>query len=486
VRAYLTKASRLTTAGTACLAMSLALAACGSRLDPDDVARVQGSNAAVPGGSTLAPGDPGSVAGTPGAGAPSDSAGAPGAPGESPPPGAPGGDPSDGPSQPPPGADPQSKACDGFKNQTGITDDKIVIANVSDISGPIPGLFEASQDAVRAYAAYFNSGSSICGRKLEVAAYDSRTDSGGDQQAYTQACESAFAAVGSMSAFDSGGAATAQGCGLPDLRTTSTTTERARCSTCYGSQSTNADYFNNAVPDYIVKTYGDAAKHAAFLYINAGAAAENGPKQASAMSKRGLNFTYVQGVDISEFNYGPYVQKMRDKGIRVVQWMGAASQAVRLAQAMQQQGFKPDVFMLDPTGYDPGYVEAGGDAVEGTLVFLNHTPFEEASSNAELQTYLSWLQQVKPGAKPSFFGLYAWSAAKLFVERSLALAGKLDRAKLVAEFAKVSNWTAGGLHAPQSVGSKMSCPCARFVKLRGGRWVPEGPTKYMCGGLTRA
>ena len=43
-------------------------------------------------------------------------------------------------------------------------------------------------------------------------------DAAADQQAYASACEETFAMVGSMSAFDSGGAGTAQGCGLPDIR----------------------------------------------------------------------------------------------------------------------------------------------------------------------------------------------------------------------------------------------------------------------------
>ena len=31
---------------------------------------------------------------------------------------------------------------------------------------------------------------------------------------------------------------------------------------------------------------------------------------------------------------------------------------------------------------------------------MNFVPFEEASSNAEMQLYLQYLQQVNPGAKP--------------------------------------------------------------------------------------
>jgi ABC-type branched-subunit amino acid transport system substrate-binding protein len=470
--------------------LATVLAACGSHLDPQTVADAGGSGgtaggaavgggAAAPDGSVPAGGDAGGAAAADG-GATGGGGAATGG----------GGGAASG------GAAPQGKganaaagggkaaSCAGFKNQTGITDKTITIGNASDISGPVPGLFESAPEAVRAYVAYFNATSDICGRKLAFASYDSRTDAAADQQAYSKGCDEAFAMVGSMSGFDSGGAATAQSCGLPDIRSASVTSDRQGCTTCFAAQSVDAQEFQNAVPDFVKQTYGDAAQHAAMLYINAGAAAENGKTQAAAMTKRGMKFAYVQGIDISEFNYAPYVQQLKDKDIEYVQFIGAYQQADRLAEAMKQQGFKPKVYMLDPTVYTPDYVEAGGDAVEGTTVFANFTPFEEAGSNKEVQLYLSWLQQVKPGATPSFFGLFAWSAARLFAERSIALGGKLSRAALVGELKGVTGWTANGMHAPQNVGAKRTGPCWRFIALHGGKWSAVGGSKYRCSGTT--
>jgi ABC-type branched-subunit amino acid transport system substrate-binding protein len=375
-------------------------------------------------------------------------------------------------------------SCEGFKNGPGITDTEIVIGNASDISGPVPGLFEASQDATKAYVAYFNSTSDICGRKLKLVSYDSRTDASADQQAYTKACDEVFAMVGSMSAFDSGGARTAQGCGLPDIRSAAVTNERNACATCFGAQSTNTGQHQNIVADYILKNYGSAAQHAAFFYINAGAAAQNAPVQASAMTKRGMHFDIVQGIDIAEFNYAPYVQQMKDENIEVVFWTGAYQQSVRLRQAMQQQGYTPKLYMRDPTDYNPDYVESGGSAVDGTVVFTNFTPFEEASSNKETALYMSWLQQVRPGADPTFFGVFSWSAARLFVEKAIALGGGLNRAALISAVKSTGKWTANDLHSPQNVGTKQTGDCWRFIQLNDGKWSPVGGTKYQCSGVT--
>ena len=301
---------------------------------------------------------------------------------------------------------------------------------------------------------------------------------------YAKGCAETFAMVGSMSAFDSGGAATAQSCGLPDVRSAAVTRDRNACSTCFPAQSVNTGEWENAPGEFIKKNYPDAAAHAGLFYLNAGAAAENGPVEVNAMTKQGLHFDVVQGIDVAEFNYAPYAQALKDKGVKVVFFVGASQQSARLAQAMQQVGYKPDIYLRDPTDYIPSFVETGGDAVDGTVVFLNFVPFEEASTNNEMQLYLNWLQQVSPGVDPSFFGVFSWSAARLFVEKAAALGGKLSRATLIDALRKTDNWTANGMTSPQHVGTKRTGDCWRFIQLSGGTWQPVGGTKYTCAGTT--
>lgn len=389
-----------------------------------------------------------------------------------------------GGSEPPAGSGGKAGSCVGFRNALGITDSTIKIGNSSDLSGPIPGLFASAQQATKAYVQYFNATSSICGRKLELVNMDSRLDAGADQTAYAKLCDQVFAAVGSMSAFDSGGASVAQKCGLPDVRTASTTLERNQCSTCFGAQSTSAKEFTTSIPDFFVKNYPEAVKKSAFLYINTGAAAENAKTQQNVEEQRGMKFVYTSGIDIADFNYGPYVQQMKSKGVQWVQFIGAYQQAVRLNQAMQQAGFKPQVRFHDPSAYDAAFVKSGGSAVDGVITFTNFTPLEE--SQPELDLYKKWLQQVAPGATPTFFGEYAWSASKLFVTQALALGGKLNRASLVNSIKGIHKWTADGLHSPMDVGGKHSPSCARFLQLTGGKWVPLKGTKYICKGYTTA
>lgn len=474
---------RLQAGAVLVLALCLVLAACGSRLDPDDVAAANGGTGALAQDGSLTGGDDAGLdaadGGGGGAGPGGGSADGSGAGGDS---GSSGG--SDDPGAPPVVGSPQAD-CDGFRNQTGITDSKVVIANIADISGPVPGIFESAQEATRAFAAYFNASSDLCGRKLEVMTLDSRADSGADQQAYTKACDDAFAAVGSMGAFDMGGASTAEACGLPDIRSTTTTAERRDCATCFAAQPVNPGALPSAVHKWFLQNERAATQKAAMLYINAGAAPANAKAFAAAAEVNGWNEVYVEGIDVSEFNYAPYVQEMKDLGVRLVQYVGPYQNTVKLQQAMQQGGLDPDVYLQDATIYDARYVEQAGSNGDGSYVYMNNQMFERTSI-PEMALYQQWLQQVKPGATPTFFGLYAWSATRLFVQKAYELGGELDRKTLVASMSKIRGWTGNKLHAPQDVGTKDTAECTMIIQLDGTKWVQRSPgSGFICGPLTR-
>ncbi|MGA8846731.1 MAG: ABC transporter substrate-binding protein [Nocardioides sp.] len=481
------------------LLVALALTACGSNLDPSAVDRGLG---AAPGSvlqQQAAVGNPGGPLIDAESGAnpapegvpalPPDQAAGPGTPGAPAATSAPAPVEATAPGEPAPGdkrddsGAAEAADCAGLENSTGITDSTITIGNASDISGPVPGLFESSRLATTAFVKYFNdSGATICGRKLALKSYDSRTDASADQQAYAAGCVETFAMVGSMSGFDSGGAATAEKCGIPDLRAIATTTARGDCATCYAVQPAGSGEFQNAVPDYIKRVTG--GQHAAMLYLTAGAAAENGPNQAAAGTKRGLKYVYVAGVDTGEFNYVPFVQAMKDKGVTSVQFVAAQPMFVRLVKTMEQQQFEPELTLLDPTAYKTDFTGPGGNAAIDTVSFINFVPFEEAGSSAELSLYLNFLQQVRPGAEPDFFGVFAWSAARLFVEQATKLGGDLTRASLVASLRSVTGWTANDLHGPMRVGDKRPPECWRFVQWSGATWQAVDGRDYHCSGTT--
>lgn len=370
-------------------------------------------------------------------------------------------------------------SCAGFKNGPGITNSTITIANEADLSGPVPQLFKSAQTAVTAFVAYFNSTSSICGRKLKVEGLDSATSESGDQQASSSACGSAFAMVGSMGAFDAGGADTVKNCGIPDLRAATTETARQRSPVTFGAYSLNTSEIPTAPFTYF-KSLGDAYKHAAFVYLNAGASSLNAKSFIAGEEKQGFKFIYQQAINVAGglIPYDSYAQKMADAGVKYVQYIGAAAPyAQQLKAAIDNKGFKP-IFVMDPTGYSTDYTSGGSP--NGTYVFDSGPLFEEANRNPQLATYLQWLQRTSGGA-PTFFGTYAWAAASLFAQLAIQLGGKLTRASLLAAVRNVHKFTNNNMVPPQDVAGKHTPTCLSVIQYSGGKWVRKTPYPYTCG-----
>lgn len=492
----------------------LALTACGSNLDPQQVAAgrgvdTAGSGAAAPGASadgTVPGADDGGVPADPGDGSVPDStgsgngtppasgdagAGSGGAPGDD---GTSGdasgdGDSGDGDDDTPDDNSPTGGRaagdCDGFTNTTGITDSEITIANASDISGPVPGLFESARQGTQAFVSYYNSTEKLCGRSLKLLPLDSRADAGADQQAYATACEESFAAVGSVSSFDAGGAATAERCDLPDIRGFTVTPERQKCSTCRAAYAISSSTISDTIPKFWLKKEPEASKHVGIFYVNVAASKVNAEAFRNAYERAGMNVDVLQPIDTAEFNYATYAQQMKDNDIQFVQYFGPYQFAIKLQQAMKQQSFTPKVYFQDPTIYDANYLKQAGDVAKGVYVFSTTELFDNTGIR-EMALYRSWLDQVAPGAVPNYYGLYAWSAARLFVEQATALGGKLSRTSLVSSLAKVKGWTSNGLHAPMAVGAGTTSPCAKILQYSGSSWSSVSGRDFTCGSLVNA
>jgi hypothetical protein len=153
---------------------------------------------------------------------------------------------------------------------------------------------------------------------------------------------------------------------------------------------------------------------------------------------------------------------------------------------MQRQGFKPDVYALQTNIYTPSYVESGGAAVEGTQIPVNSVLLEEIDQHPELQKYAQWLNQVKPGAKPTGLGMYAWGAAIAFVDALKKVGPKPTRKAVVEELKKIRGFTGNKMLPPQDIGNRNPADCVIMVELRKGKWVRIAPNQgYMCSKPTK-
>jgi ABC-type branched-subunit amino acid transport system substrate-binding protein len=372
----------------------------------------------------------------------------------------------------------------GGATDIGVTADAITIANASDISGAVPGLFEDAQNATKAYVAYFTAlEGTIYGRRLNLLNLDTRLDTGANRSAALQMCKEAFAGVGSVSAFDQGAAPVIEDCGIPDMRGLPATNQMKAVPNTYGTLPGGQPGIRSMGQyGWAAEKFPDAVKKAGYLYIDGEVTRQLAREDIKAAEATlGYDFIYEGAIGITETNYTPFIQAMKQQGVRYVTFVGAYQQAASIRKTMRQQGFEPDVWQPTVTAYTPEYLSSTGPAAEGTYVSVRPALLEEIANNRELQLYAQFLDQVAPGAKPTAIGQYAWASAALFVQLAKEIGPNLTRKAMLDKLAGVRDFTGNGLFPPTDVGLKTLDDCTAIVVVQGGKFVRFTPTEV--GGL---
>ena len=349
----------------------------------------------------------------------------------------------------------------------GVTPSKITVATLADISGIQPGLFESAHQAARAATVFINSQGGICGRQIDLKPLDSKTDAGGNRAAMIDACQSSFAVVGSMSAFDEGSASPGRECGIPDMTAITTNRLKYDAPNVFPMFPSSGPYLGTSPAKYIAQRYPDVVKKAAMLWLNQAVTKTNALARMKAWESIGYKFIYQAEVQVLEANYTRFVQEMRDRGVQYVSMVSDFQSLVRLQKSMRQQGYVPKVRDWDSVAYDAGYLSQP-EVVDGSIVFVNTAMFEEA--NPEMQLYTQWLQRASPGAVPDYFGIHTWSAFRLFQKLTTQIGPELTRAKLLAALKATKEWGGNGLHAPHQTGAKIPSTCNLNLEVKGGKF----------------
>ena len=452
----------------ATILMILVLAACGARLTREQ--RLAGIGGG--GGSAFGPGV--DASGSP----------LPGATGTT----GPGGGATTGPGVSGPGAVPAPPGGNGGATDTGVTATTITLAVASDKSGVQGGLFTSTHQAMSAWRAMINSSGGLFGRRVELKLIDTQTKDTTNQAAVQDACDEAFALVGSMSAFDGGGASAGEQCGIPDITAITVNGRRALANNVYPVYPVRPDKIPIGPANYIKELRPDVIQNAAMVYLNAGVTKSNAQQRVEAYEKVGFKFKYYE-VQVLEANYTPTVQDMKNDGIKYVTMVANYQSIHKLLLAMDQQDWFPEVRDWDSVAYAPAFLSCGGGpctAANGSLIYTNTALNEEVAGNPELQLYQQWLSRAAPGAKPDYFGMYAWSAGQLFAKAHKDAGAKITRKGLLSALKAIHSWNGNGLHAAHDTGNKIMSPCFLYIEIKDVKFVRKAPASgWMCnkGGI---
>jgi len=392
-------------------------------------------------------------------------------------------------------------SCTGAQLQAtdvGVTPTDITIEVMADVGSPLaPGLFQGNLDGVNAFAAYVNAHGGIACRQLKVRTWDSKLDPSESKNGLIDACSNAFAMVGSNALFnpdvspmtncvDKTGAAT----GLPDIAALANDLNEQCAPTAFIIQAVSAKcpVQSGVAPWSAIvgptKWYlqQDPGLHG--IYMVPGdlpTTVQSATYQIAAQQQVGITWDgtpKVSGAD-AQPAYTPRVQTIKAKGSTYVYDGSNDVAMIRIRKEAAAQGVSTvKVWSCSLACYTNAFIPQGGSDVEGTYLWMQFLPFEEASYNAQDQAYVNAL-----GSKATSWGAQAWQAGLAFQQAVNAVVAKsgpngVTRAAVLTALKGITNFTADGWMGTKSLqGAGSISQCFLVMQVKNGKFTRVYPTQ---------
>jgi hypothetical protein len=387
--------------------------------------------------------------------------------------------------------------------EIGVTPTEIRIAVMADVDNPFaPGLFQGVVDGVKGAAAYINSkagGGGLAGRKLVVDFIDSKLSSNEARNGVITGCQQDLALVGTAALFlanmddavnckDTTGAAS----GLPDLAAIATGVPETCAPVTYpifGTQlvcSTKDQHpqtYNANVGDfkYLLRTHKNDL-HGALV-------ASNDTKDANRGGAVLLNAAIAAGIKADQNTtksgrdqqsaFTPVVNQMKQDGSNYSIIVMTANSAIQLRSEAQLQGITDPgiVWECVISCYDK-LLKDHVDVMDGEYVPSSFLPFEEASSNAMLQTFLKHVGK----SKANGFAVYGWVAGLAFAQAIKAVVAKdgvngITRSSVIDGIKSLKKFDAGGMIGPVNIAERSPGNCFMLMQFNRGQFERVYPKK---------
>jgi ABC-type branched-subunit amino acid transport system substrate-binding protein len=371
----------------------------------------------------------------------------------------------------------------------GVTDDTINVGTVSDpgFAGR-PGLNVEIHHAATAFAEWCNAAGGINGKQIELTLYDAAISN--YQPQIEVACENEFALVGSGAVQDNLWAEVGTGCDLIDVAGFSVTPEKAGQTGDDPLETRTLQPVPN--PSNTMAVAGDlllqeefpgAADRTAVLNADLATLVVQAERVREAWETTGHTLVHDAEYNIlGEANWTPFATAIRDADVQFLTFVGEGENLALLQQALQEVGYDPEVTYQEVNFYAQTYLEAAGDAAEGTFIRLPFWPFEEADQNPATQTYLDTVEAA--GGSIAGLGVQATSAWLLFADIASACDrdDNLTRSCILEGGAATTDWDGGGLHTTTSPGTNEGASCVIIMQVEDGAFVRHAPTDedYAC------
>ena len=447
------------------LGAALALvAACGSRANDAQVREALGTGAGAGTGRAAGASNAGGANGT---GTSGGSVGGAAAPGETSSGGA--ADTGGGAN-----ATPAPAGGNGGATDIGVTADSISVANISILTGPVPGLFAGAPKGTQAYFAYINSQGGIYGRQLKVDAQDDQFDCGVNKALAEDDINKYFTMVGSFSLFDQCSGEVFQAHpDIPEVHVPLAPLAQGLPNN-FAPQPVRSGASTGPF-QYIKDRHPNAIQKVGSLIGNVDAAKTAWENAKYVMESLGYHVQYERIFQPTETDFTADIVQMKAQGITLLTLSSADVKTMARVEAKaNQQGWHPEVTLLGAAGYDNTLFTLAGSnaAVEGAYLYLPTAMYlgEDRGQVPEVDQFLSWMDKTNPGANIDLFTLYGWTSAELFVEALKTAGPQLTRASLMSALQGIDKFNANGILAESGPASKRPAICYIMAQVHDGKF----------------
>ena len=350
----------------------------------------------------------------------------------------------------------------------GVTDTEITIGSGADPGNTIiPGLNQGMVDAAGAFVKWCNDAGGILGRKLKLNDHDAALFNLG--KVMTEACDTDFMLVGDGYGLDATGVEARTACKLPQIATFTVSAPAGRAA---GSIEaiTNSDSESHLMGPLRILAKVDPAVMPFLGYLNNQDPSLNpsGKKDQTAAEQLGFKTVYydefARGVD----NWRPFAEGVKAKGVQVFSIFNSVEQTIAIIKAFNDVGYLPKYIVVNANDYDPKLISEVGPLLDKTTFLLvsGFTPFEKADANPAVKQYLDVLAKYAPGKKPEALGINTTSAFLLWAQSAKECGSNLTRDCVMGKASAIKEWTAGGMHTPQTPGSTAGHNSECFLALQ--------------------
>jgi branched-chain amino acid transport system substrate-binding protein len=370
----------------------------------------------------------------------------------------------------------------------GVTAKTITVGSISDISSPLPGLFEGAKIGTEAYFAYINSQGGVNGRKLILNGQDSAYSAGKVTSETQSIAKNDLAIVGGFSLLDGDEQPIIDANKIPMISQVLTPSLFKDPNVYSAVPAVNNGDIEGPFK-WLKSKYPADVKALGLIGDNTTASVISVEQTYKAMTEAlGYTWLYSRDAGFTESTFLPDIIKMKNLGVKMVfEPTQTGAYVSTIAQEMQQEGLKA-LLLSGTNAYEADFKP--GSAGNGTLITGVYALYrgEDAKNVPAVATFDKWAKKVDPSTQLDIYTLDAWVNAQLFVQALKAAGPNPTRGSLDAQLDKITSFNASGLISPQNPAQKIPGQCWLAAQYENGNWQrikPDPKSGFVCspGGL---